>query len=117
MYASKLHAEVPRLQQAGVRVEYIPFARAGAESEGAAEMRAVWCAEDRAAAMDIAKGVREGELGPGDCPVAGLIEIGSRLAKEVGVTGTPAIVPADGTLLPGYRPAARLLQALGLAVE
>ena len=37
-----------------------------------------------------------------------------RLGLDFGVTGTPALVLLDGTLLPGYRPAADLLALLGI---
>ncbi|NNK97673.1 MAG: thioredoxin fold domain-containing protein, partial [Xanthomonadales bacterium] len=30
------------------------------------------------------------------------------LGREVGVTGTPALVTTDGTLIPGYMPPAQL---------
>ena len=36
------------------------------------------------------------------------------LGNQVGVSGTPALVTADGRLIPGYLPAATLAQALGL---
>jgi thiol:disulfide interchange protein DsbC len=45
-----------------------------------------------------------------DNPVQAQYELG----QKVGVTGTPALVLEDGTLLPGYVPAARLQQMLEL---
>ena len=113
-YCRRLHAEVPALQFGGVTVRYLAFPRGGPQGPGAREMRAVWCAKDRLAAMDIAKGVRAGELGESECSAAEAVARGYRLGQAVGVTGTPAIVLADGTLVPGYRPAAKLLVALGL---
>jgi thiol:disulfide interchange protein DsbC len=65
--------------------------------------------------MDIAQGVRDGQLGHGDCEAADVVERGYRLGQEFGVQGTPAIVLADGRLLPGYRPASEILPILGLA--
>ncbi len=113
-FCRKLHAEVPDLQAAGVSVHYIPFPRGGMQSQGAREMSAVWCAEDRAKAMSIAKGTLSGKLGSGECAAAKIVEKGLKLGQELGIRGTPAIVLPDGTLIPGYRPASRLLQLLGL---
>lgn len=113
-FCRKLHAEVPTLQAAGVAVQYIPYARGGNQSEGARQLRAVWCAPDRPAAMDIGKGVRSGELGSGDCEAAKLVERGTKLGQELGIRGTPALVLPDGRLQPGYRQASQLLSMLGI---
>lgn len=58
----------------------------------------------------------EGELaaamnkGNCDSPVANQFELG----HEVGVTGTPAIITEDGSLIPGYMPADDLARRLGV---
>ena len=67
--------------------------------------------------MDIAKGVRAGKLGDSDCRAADAVGRGYRLGQALEIQGTPAIVLADGTLVPGYRPASKLLQALGLTSD
>ncbi len=36
------------------------------------------------------------------------------LGQRVGVEGTPALILEDGTLIPGYQPAADLAQLLGI---
>jgi thiol:disulfide interchange protein DsbC len=46
-------------------------------------------------------------------PVADQYAFGSQL----GVTGTPAIIFMDGTLIPGYQPAKKFAEALGLPVN
>ena len=38
-----------------------------------------------------------------------------RLGGSMGVTGTPAIILMDGTLIPGYKPAAELAEFLGVS--
>ena len=45
-----------------------------------------------------------------DNPVADQFALG----KAVGVRGTPAIVLQDGTLIPGYKPADKMAEALGI---
>lgn len=116
-HCRRLHGEVPTLQSAGVTVRYLAFPRSGPQGPGARQMRAVWCAEDRMVAMDIAKGIRAGTLGYSNCRAGEAVERGYRLGQAVGVQGTPAIVLADGTLVPGYRPASKLLVVLGLTSD
>ena len=67
--------------------------------------------------MDIVKGVRTGKLSDSDCSAAEAVARGYRLGQALGIQGTPAIVLADGTLVSGYRPASKLLQALGLTSD
>lgn len=113
-YCRKLHREVPRLQEAGVSVTYIPFPRGGPSGDAYETMRKVWCSADRRKAMDIAKGVASGDLGFGDCKAGDAVKAGYELGIKLGVKGTPAIVMPGGRLVPGYMPADRLLGALGL---
>jgi thiol:disulfide interchange protein DsbC len=78
--------------------------------EGSAEkVRAVWCSKDRADAWD--KLMSEGVLPvPGKCdaPTDKVIA----LAAKHNVNGTPALVFANGVIVPGYMPAAELEKAL-----
>jgi len=65
----------------------------------------VWCADDRQAALDIAKGGGEIEDKTCDNPIKDHL----KLARELGVRGTPAIVLENGQLLPGYVPVDKLI--------
>lgn len=112
-YCRKLHQEVPKLQQAGVTVRYVAFPRSGTQGSAYRTMRAVWCADDRRTALDAAKGVGAGELENGACSEAKAVDAGYRLGQKLGVRGTPAIVLSDGSIQPGYMPAAKLLARLG----
>ncbi len=111
-YCRKLHAEVPQLQAAGVSVNYIAFPRGGPQGPGYRDLRSVWCAADRTAAMDIVKGAKPGQIEARDCDAGNAVDAGYMLGQQVGVTGTPAIVLPDGTMKPGYVPAAQLLTDL-----
>lgn len=103
-YCRKLHAEVPALNDMGIAVRYLAFPRTGLETETHRKMVSTWCADDPLSMMTSAK--RGGEVPPADCddPVAEQYQLG----REVGVTGTPALVLKDGTILPGYVPAETL---------
>lgn len=109
-YCARLHQEVPKLNQAGVKVRYLLFPRAGKGSDTYNRSVAVWCSKDRVQALGIAKSGGKLEMKTCDNPV----DVHLRLGHEVGVEGTPTIVMDDGRVLPGYAPAAELLVALGL---
>jgi thiol:disulfide interchange protein DsbC len=109
-YCSRLHLEVPKLTEAGVKVRYLLYPRAGKGSETYRRSVAVWCAKDRVKAIGIAKSGGKLEMKSCTNPVDEHV----RLGHEVGVEGTPTIVMDDGRVLPGYAPAAELLAALGL---
>lgn len=109
-YCARLHKEVPELTKHGVKVRYLLFPRNGLESETYRRSVAVWCAGDRAKAVDIAK--TGGKLDMKTCPnpVARHHELGLRLK----VAGTPTIYLDDGKVLGGYVPSERLLAILNL---
>ncbi len=103
-YCQKLHSEVPELNRLGIEVRYVAFPRQGQGSHGYNGLASVWCAKDRQDAMNKAKARQE--LPPGTCenPVMKQYALG----QSIGVNGTPAIVLANGQLIPGYQPAPQL---------
>lgn len=103
-YCQKLHSEVPELNRLGVEVRYVAFPRQGMGSHGANTLASVWCAKDRQAAMNLAKARKDVPAASCDNPIAKQYELG----QLIGVQGTPAIVLADGQMIPGYQPAAQL---------
>ena len=64
----------------------------------------VWCADDRRSALTDAKNNIEPEPAQCDNPIAEQYQLG----LEIGVTGTPALITEDGTLIPGYVPPEQL---------
>ena len=109
-YCSRLHLEVPKLTQAGIKVRYLLYPRADKDTETYRRAVAVWCAKDRVEAVGVAKS--GGKLAMKTC--TNPVDAHVRLGREVGVQGTPTIVMDDGRVLPGYAPAAELIAALGL---
>jgi thiol:disulfide interchange protein DsbC len=107
-YCAKFHLEVTKLNEAGVKVRYLAFPRAGIGSKTYNTMMSIWCAEDRKQAMTDAKARRKIEERQCTNPIKKQYELG----KRIGITGTPAMVLPDGQLVPGYLPAARLLALL-----
>jgi thiol:disulfide interchange protein DsbC len=108
-YCKKLHAEVPNLQAAGISVHYLPFPRGGSQGPGYETLKQVWCAKDRAKAMNIAKGFEQGALPAGDCANAELVDKGYALGNRAGVTGTPALYKSNGEIIQGYVPYQQLI--------
>lgn len=109
-FCQKLHKELPSLQAAGITVRYIPFPRGGNQGKGYNALKSVWCAEDRQVAMNIAKGLAPGKLGPGDCAAATAVDQGYKLGVEIGLRGTPAIIMQNGQIIEGYLPAEKLIR-------
>ncbi len=100
-YCRRLHQQIDEYSEAGIRINYLAFPRAGVGSETFRKMDAVWCAEDQHAAMDEAKTGGSPSAEACESPVAEQY----RLGQALGVTGTPALLTMDGDLIPGYVPA------------
>lgn len=109
-YCVKLHDEVEDYNKAGIAVRYMLYPRAGIGSNSYKKAVSVWCSDDRKDALTKSKNREDVESRSCDNPVKEHMALG----EEIGVSGTPAIVLSDGSLIPGYRPAkdmARLLDA------
>ncbi len=102
-YCTKLHEEIDDINARGIEVRYLAWPR----SEGSIpKMEAIWCSEDRNAAMDQAKMGANVQAPSCNSPVKSQIELGMAL----GVRGTPAIFTESGQQIGGYLPAAQLAQ-------
>lgn len=110
-YCAKFHRDVPRLNEAGVEVRYLLFPRTGVGSRSYFRAVSVWCADDPAEAVGVAKAGGEIELRNCDNPVKEHMQMGA----DVGVQGTPAIILDNGKMIAGYVPAKELLEQLDLA--
>ena len=111
-YCRKLHNEVPQLNAMGIEVRYLAFPRAGLESDSYDKIATAWCSDTPNETLTAIKnGKRISTSVCADNPVADHYSLGSSLC----VTGTPAIILMDGTLIPGYKPAAELAEFLGVS--
>jgi len=107
-YCRKLHAQVEEYNASGIAIHYMAFPRAGIGSRSYEKAVSVWCASDQQDALTQAKLGTDPEVAQCDNPIAEQYELGIAL----GVTGTPALLTADGTLIPGYVPPAQLRERL-----
>ena len=112
-YCRKLHAEVPQLNKMGIQVNYLAFPRNGEGTPAHRTMVSIWCSKDAQAKRDAMTAAKTGSsVTPSSCvnPVMDQFALG----QAMGVRGTPALVLADGSLVPGYIPAERLAVMLGV---
>ena len=107
-YCAKLHREMPQINAKGITVEYLMFPRAGLQSKSYEKAVSMWCADDPLKSMTDAKERREIPNKTCENPISAQYNLG----RDLGVTGTPALMTATGKLIPGYMPADRLLATL-----
>ena len=107
-YCRKLHTELQSYLDAGITVRYLAFPRGGLNSDTFNDLQSVWCAKDKQKAMNEAKSGADIAALKCDSPVAKQFELG----HSFGISGTPAIVLPDGSLIPGYQSATQLAAAL-----
>jgi thiol:disulfide interchange protein DsbC len=103
-YCRRLHSQISEYNKLGIRIRYMAYPRAGPGSQSEKDAIAVWCADDRKAALTMAK--NGGEVPYRKCknPVRAQYKLG----QDFGIRGTPALVMQDGEVLPGYLPPKRL---------
>lgn len=110
-YCRKLHKEMAKINDLGIEVRYLAYPRAGINSPSYNKVVSAWCSDNKQDALTKLKnGQPVYTAACKDNPVAQHFILGSRL----GVTGTPAIIMESGELLPGYLPADKLAEALGI---
>ena len=108
-YCRKLHGQMDEYLAAGIQIRYLLYPRSGPASRSWNTSEDVWCARDRNSALTAAKLDRSFETNKCD---ASAISKHYMLGQSVGLTGTPAIVFEDGTLLSGYLPPESLASRL-----
>jgi thiol:disulfide interchange protein DsbC len=104
-YCRKLHSEIDDINAKGIEIRYIAWPRS---PDDVAKNKAVWCSEDRKAAMTTATSGLPVQAPACDDPVMKSRQIGI----IVGVNGTPAIYDVNGKYLGGYIPANDLAKIL-----
>lgn len=105
-YCRRLHNEIPDYMKNEVEVRYIFM-----PLKGKADMEktiSVWCADNKQMALDTAKAGGEVESKTCKNPINDHL----KLARALGVRGTPAIVLQNGEMLPGYVPVDKLVAEL-----
>lgn len=105
-YCRKLHEEMDDINARGIEVRYLAWPRS---QESVPKMEAIWCSQDRNAAMNQAKMGADVQAPSCANPVQEHMALGAKL----GVRGTPAVFTEAGEQVGGYLPAAQLAEAVG----
>ncbi|MEJ6068420.1 DsbC family protein [Psychrobacter sp. 16-Bac2893] len=105
-YCRKLHEEMDDINTRGIEVRYLAWPRS---QESVPKMEAIWCSQDRKAAMNQGKAGADVQAPSCANPVQEQMALGAKL----GVRGTPAIFTEAGQQVGGYLPAAQLAEAVG----
>ncbi|KUJ73072.1 disulfide bond formation protein DsbC [Thiomicrospira sp. WB1] len=113
-YCRKLHREIPALNDAGVTVRYLAYARQGMQSEAFAKSEKIWCAKNPAKAMDRAMSDQSIDTLAQKESCEPPVRAHMQQAQQFGVQGTPTIILDDGRRFPGFVPTDELLPLLGL---
>lgn len=108
-YCRRLHQELAQYNERGITIEYLFFPRAGKGSESWNKAVSVWCAADPNSALTAAK---NGETVPTKTDCNNPVEADYDLGQKIGVSGTPAVISADGTQIGGYLPPDQMLARL-----
>jgi thiol:disulfide interchange protein DsbC len=108
-YCRKLHSQIDEYMAQGIEVHYVLYPRNGPASRAWNTSEQVWCAKDRGAALTAAK--LDQKFDTQSCD-ASMITEHYALGRNIGLSGTPAIVFEDGTLVGGYVPPAQLSMRL-----
>jgi thiol:disulfide interchange protein DsbC len=110
-YCQLLHSKVAEYNDLGIEVRYLAYPRAGIPSKSYSKIASAWCAKDRNDAItklknrqEIPENVCEGN------PVPAQFDLG----RQIGLSGTPALLFEDGQMIGGYVEPARLLEMLQL---
>ncbi|HTT02701.1 MAG TPA: DsbC family protein [Steroidobacteraceae bacterium] len=108
-YCRKLHSQIADYNRLGIRVRYVFYPRSGPNTESWTKAEQVWCSSDRNDALTRAK--RGEALKAKVCPNTPVAREYA-LGQKFNLQGTPAIVLANGDMLPGYVSPTELAQEL-----
>jgi len=105
-YCRRLHSEMDQYLDGGIKVRYI-FMPLKGQGDYKTTVT-VWCSKDQNQALDMAKAGTPLDAKECDNPIDEHLKV----ARNLGIRGTPAIILQDGSMLPGYVPAKKLVVEL-----
>jgi thiol:disulfide interchange protein DsbC len=108
-YCRRLHSQIDEYLAHGIEVRYLLYPRNGPASRSWSTSEEVYCSSDRNKALTAAKLDEAFQTVACDTSV---IQDTYALGQDVGLSGTPAIILEDGTLIGGYLPPDALNQRL-----
>ena len=100
-YCRRLHNQIDEYLAHGIEVRYLLYPRNGPASRAWNTSEDVWCANDRNTALTKAK--LDQSFSSSTCD-SSMVQEHYVIGRDVGLSGTPAIVLDDGSLISGYLP-------------
>lgn len=113
-YCRKMHEQMAEYNARGITFRYLAYPRAGIKdqsgnlTQGFKDLRSVWCNEDNATALTKAKSGTGIAYRICEAPIEAQFKFG----RQIGVSGTPAIIFSNGMMVPGYQPPVQLEELL-----
>jgi thiol:disulfide interchange protein DsbC len=113
-YCRQMHQQMDEYNAKGITIRYMAYPRAGIKdqlgeyTQGFKDLRSIWCHENPNMAMTKAKAGSSVAARICDKKVAEEFAFG----RQIGVNSTPALILANGMLMPGYRQPDDLLKIL-----
>ena len=111
-YCRSFHRKIKQVTDLGIEVHYLMYPRSGPGSVAWQKAADVWCAEDRGAALTLAK--NETAFPVRKCDASQVTEQ-YELGQMLGLRGTPAVISERGDYLGGYLTPEALLEQLQVA--
>jgi thiol:disulfide interchange protein DsbC len=108
-YCRRLHSQIQQYMDRGIEVRYLMYPRSGPASPAWKKAEEVWCSPDRQNALTQAK--LDHDFPTAQCD-ASIVREHYMIGGDIGLSGTPAIVLDDGTLIGGYLAPDQLLATL-----
>ncbi|WP_340619462.1 bifunctional protein-disulfide isomerase/oxidoreductase DsbC [Xenorhabdus siamensis] len=113
-YCRKLHENIKEYNDEGITIRYLAFPRHGLQHQSAKNMQSIWCSAKPAKALDDA--FKDEKISPIESckkDIAKHYELG----LQFGVSGTPAMILKDGSMISGFMPPKDLADALAQHAE
>ena len=114
IYCRRLHSQIDEYLSAGIEIRYLLYPRNGPSSSSWEISENIWCSLDRNDALTAAK--LDKNFDSSDCNMSAVSEQYT-LGQNVGLTGTPAMVFENGSLVNGYLPPNELLNRLQMEIS
>lgn len=110
-YCRQFHREIEQVNNLGIEVHYLFYPRTGPNTDSWAKAERVWCSGSALRNSALTKAKLGGEVPDASCqgnPVSAHWDLG----HEIGVTGTPSVIAANGEVIGGYLAPDQLLERL-----
>ena len=108
-YCRKFHSQIQAYNELGIQVNYLAFPRQGLASEAGQKIISAWCSTEKNKSLTLLKQGEDIEMI--NC-LNNPVESHYTLGRGMGIQGTPAILKADGTIIPGFIEPDRLIKLL-----